>query len=90
MTDGLSNTAMICETWGRDGFGYQSRGMNLHNVVYFDSTPNSERSIWKANASTTCQRTLADGSVRFVGDSIDGQLFAGLATRAGGEILGEF
>ena len=33
---------------------------------------------------------LCDGSSRFVSDSIDAQLWQSLATRAGGEVLGEF
>ena len=62
--DGASNTAMLCETWGRSwpnhvaetpvpaGFpaSESSRGMNLHSVVYLDWTPNSNHSNpWKAN-----------------------------------------
>jgi type II secretory pathway pseudopilin PulG len=53
--DGLSNTALLCEVWGRcwpqhqttspppPGFpDYESsRGMNLHTAVYFDWPPNS-------------------------------------------------
>jgi prepilin-type N-terminal cleavage/methylation domain-containing protein len=53
--DGLSNTALLCEVWGRcwpehsvgnpipPGFpNYESsRGMNLHTAVYFDWPPNS-------------------------------------------------
>ena len=34
--------------------------------------------------------TLADGSVRFVSDNVDLQLYRKLATRAGGEVVGEF
>ena len=34
--------------------------------------------------------TLADGTVRFVSDSIDLQLYRKLATRNGGEVVGEF
>jgi prepilin-type N-terminal cleavage/methylation domain-containing protein len=64
--DGLSNTAMLCEVWGRSyvnhvtpnpippGFpasGEASRGMNLHAYVYLDWTPNSNRTNpWKANS----------------------------------------
>ncbi|HAW28611.1 MAG TPA: prepilin-type cleavage/methylation domain-containing protein, partial [Planctomycetaceae bacterium] len=33
---------------------------------------------------------LCDGSVRFVGDSIDVNLYRGLWTRGGGEVIGEF
>ena len=53
--DGLSNTALLCEVWGRcwpqhqagnpipPGFpdAESSRGMNLHTAVYFDWPPNS-------------------------------------------------
>ncbi len=64
--DGSSNTAMICEVWGRlyknhktpaesapeyCGWGESSRGMNLHTAVYFDYTPNSYRcDAWHANS----------------------------------------
>jgi prepilin-type N-terminal cleavage/methylation domain-containing protein len=63
--DGASNTAMLCESWGRSwrmhvaesppppGFpaGESSRGMNLHTVVYLDWTPNSNHiNPWKANS----------------------------------------
>jgi hypothetical protein len=33
---------------------------------------------------------LCDGSARFVGENIDLGIWRGLATRNGGEILGEF
>lgn len=56
ITDGLANTALLAETWGRsvaypkndDGLGNaagDSRGMNLHAYVYFDWTPNSWRNF---------------------------------------------
>ena len=65
VSDGLSNTVALCETWGRAWenetppatipAGYpnyaQSRGMGLHMYVYFDWTPNSNHSDpWKANS----------------------------------------
>lgn len=92
VADGLSNTAMLCETWGRDGSNQQMRGMNLHNVLYFDATPNSDRSTWKANSfhAGGVNVAFADGSVRFLGDSVNAALFRGLSTRAGSEVLGEF
>ncbi len=101
--DGTSNTAMLCESWGRSwpnhspetpvppGFptGESSRGMNLHTVVYFVSTPNSNHgNPWKANSFhpggvMTC---FADGSVHFIPDTIELDVFKGLATIAGGEV----
>jgi hypothetical protein len=49
IVDGTSNTAAICEVWGRtsvmhNASGESSRSMNLHAVVYFGYTPNSNRS----------------------------------------------
>ncbi|MBN2295228.1 MAG: DUF1559 domain-containing protein [Pirellulales bacterium] len=63
--DGTSNTAMICEVWGRKYPDHQtppstagnyrggesSRGMNVHAAVFFDWTPNSYRNNpWHANS----------------------------------------
>jgi prepilin-type N-terminal cleavage/methylation domain-containing protein len=63
--DGLSNTALLCEVWGRCWpehqvgdpipLGYpaeeNSRGMNLHTAVYFDWPPNlSHMNPWHASS----------------------------------------
>ena len=102
VTDGTSNTAALCETWGRvweHGTppatippGYpnysQSRGMGLHMYVYFDWTPNSNHSDpWKVNSFHPggANLVMADGSVHFVQDEIDYEVFQALATRNGGE-----
>jgi prepilin-type processing-associated H-X9-DG protein len=37
-----------------------------------------------------CHFSLADGSARFVSENIDVNLYRGLTTRQGGEVLGEF
>ena len=48
---------------------------------------------WKAARSLHAggvNLLMADGAVRFVGQSINGTTWRGLATRSGGEILGDF
>lgn len=37
-----------------------------------------------------CMMSLADGSTRFITDSIDLNVWRGLASRAGGEVPGEY
>jgi prepilin-type N-terminal cleavage/methylation domain-containing protein/prepilin-type processing-associated H-X9-DG protein len=103
--DGLSNTAMLCEVWGRSyadhvtpnpvpaGFTVESsRGMNLHAVVYFDWTPNTNRrNPWKANSfhAGGVQVAFGDGAVRFVGDSVSLAVFKAISTIAkAGETVG--
>ena len=99
--DGVSNTAMICEVWGRKYSnhvasgsapygGESSRGMNLHTAVYFDYTPNStQHNPWKANSFHTggVNCVFADGSVHFISDTIDLRIFRALATIAGREVI---
>jgi prepilin-type N-terminal cleavage/methylation domain-containing protein/prepilin-type processing-associated H-X9-DG protein len=99
ITDGLSKTAMVCEVWGRrypshvetagrPYGGESSRGMNLHMSVYFNWTPNATQlNPWKANSFHRggVQVVFADGSVRFVTDTIRSDVFAGMASIAGGE-----
>jgi prepilin-type N-terminal cleavage/methylation domain-containing protein/prepilin-type processing-associated H-X9-DG protein len=102
--DGSSNTAMVCEVWGRKyknhitpptsdpeyRGGESSRGMNLHTAVYFDWTPNSNRTNpWKANSFHPggVQCVFADGSVHFIMDTIDLVTFKAISTISGGEVV---
>lgn len=93
ITDGLTNTMAVCETWGRTSVshnvsGESSRGMNLHTVVYLDYTPNSNRTNpWKANSFHPggVNTVFADGSVRFVSDAVFPPAFQAMATIEGGE-----
>ena len=64
--------------------------MNLHTVVYLNWTPNSNhKNPWKANSFHPGGVTtvFADGSVHFISDTISLDVFKGLATIAGGEVL---
>lgn len=97
--DGLSNTGMIAEVWGRlypthvapaGGPAESSRGMNLHAVVYLDWTPNSNRTNpWKSNSfhSGGVTMAFADASIHFVSNGVDPTIFKALATISGREVL---
>ena len=96
--DGTSTTAMLCETWARLSVNHNaanesSRGMNLHAVVYFGYTPNSDHSEpWRANSFHPggVQIAFADGSIKFVTDSIDLTTWRAISTIAGGEAVAKF
>jgi prepilin-type processing-associated H-X9-DG protein len=66
--------------------------MNLHAVVYFDWTPNTNRrNPWKANSfhAGGVQVAFGDGAVRFVGDSVSLAVFKAISTIAkAGETVG--
>jgi prepilin-type processing-associated H-X9-DG protein len=59
----------------------------------FDSTVDGEDSLWwtgcgfKSRHPFGCNFALCDGSVHFVSDHIDYQLYNNLGTRAGGEAV---
>lgn len=91
--DGLSNTFMICEVWGRKTPSHtsdDSRAMNLHAVVYLNYTPNANKaSPWRANSFHTggVGMVFADGSVHFISDTIDGATWRAMGTIRGGEVV---
>ncbi len=105
ISDGTSNTAFICETWARRHAnhsstpggvsGEMSRMWMLHNWVSLQWTPNSlhgkDQNTWAAASFHTGGVTVgfADGSVRFVRDSVDAGAFAGAGSIAGNEIPGD-
>ncbi|HUT93116.1 MAG TPA: DUF1559 domain-containing protein [Thermoguttaceae bacterium] len=102
--DGTSNTAMLCEVWGRKYAnhltipgdprgGESSRGMNLHTAVYFDYTPNSYHgNPWHAASfhPSGVNVLFADGSVHFAAETIDLAIWKGLATIQGKEVIQGF
>jgi hypothetical protein len=64
--------------------------MNLHNVVYFNYTPNANRTNpWKANSfhEGGVHTVFVDGSVHFISDTIDGPTWRAMSTIKGGEIV---
>lgn len=96
VTDGLSNTAVLGEVWGRfgnSGTPPDGRGLNFHAVTYLEKPPNSDRSTpWFPNSFHTggVHIALSDGGVRFVSNSINIATLKALATIKGAEKNVEF
>uniref|UniRef100_A0A7C2NXU5 DUF1559 domain-containing protein n=1 Tax=Schlesneria paludicola TaxID=360056 RepID=A0A7C2NXU5_9PLAN len=74
-------------------------GDTLYNHFYNPNSQQSDCGNASHNFGLTAARsrheggvhvTLCDGAVRFVSENVDLQVWRGLATRSGGEVLGEF
>lgn len=59
----------------------------IHGPCGINCTNNSELYSWHVGG---IQTSMADGSVRFISENISAVILAGLITRAGGEVIGEF
>jgi prepilin-type N-terminal cleavage/methylation domain-containing protein len=89
ITDGASNTLIV----GEDSQRIHVEWISAYNV--FDQA-------WPVNQAPAFENdlrsqhpggafaTLADGSVRFVSESLDRTILAALCTRAGGEVVGDW
>jgi len=69
-------------------------GPDLHDlpqvIIHQPNHPARHSDQLESDHSGGCNCLLGDGSVRFVSQYLDGFVWAGLCTRAGGEVLGEF
>ena len=102
VTDGLSSTLMVGERLTRPNHGWFytwtgviSGGEDpiIRILGDTDITPNRDQVHMDEFASYHtggAQFVMGDGAVRFVSNSIDLNLYRGLASRAGGEVVGEF
>lgn len=104
VTDGLSNTLMVGESsnfysthCGFWGFFNHVTGTTAQPINF--KQPNGNiwgRGDWGRNYSFHSFHTggaqfcLGDGTVRFVSENINTTIYRGLATIAGGEVVGEF
>ena len=103
VTDGLSNTIALGEVIGnwcgwQVGWGFQSFATTAHTVNYLNSTLKNSAATGNADACIGFRSQhvggahvlLGDGSVRFISENISGVTYNALASRAGGEVIGEF
>jgi hypothetical protein len=97
--DGTSNTLLILESardngpWVRGGPS-TVRGLDPAEQPYlgtgrpFGGTHFAENSVIGRGASVGCNAALADGTVRFLSESVAPHVLEALATKAGGEAVG--
>jgi prepilin-type N-terminal cleavage/methylation domain-containing protein len=87
--DGTSNTLIISEDsqWPD---GQWINGRNIFDQAYpINAAPLFENDIRSLHPSGA-MGVLADGSVRFLSETMDAEILGGICTRAGGEVVGAF
>jgi hypothetical protein len=99
LTDGPSYTLLILETtrevgpWARGGPA-TVRGLVTTDNPYLGTgrpwggTHFAENTVLSRGSSIGCNAALADGSVRFLAESVSPRVLEALATTAGGEVVG--
>lgn len=102
VSDGLTNTLMVGErktkakddwysTW--NGVVLDGEEASVRVVGTTDHTPNNPANHFDDFSSYHVGGAifaLGDGSVRFIGENLDHTLYQHLATKSGGEVVGEF
>lgn len=77
--------------WGSHRWGGSYPGVALgHTEGDFNVNLSANRSTWRSDHVGGAHFLLGDGAVRFVGESVDADLLDALATKSGGEVIGEF
>jgi prepilin-type N-terminal cleavage/methylation domain-containing protein len=105
VTDGLSNTFAIGETigalcitqsWGTENFGTTAHPINFMNASLMSNIPSGANPRWDESVGFRSYHVggthflMGDGAVKFVSENIDGTNYRALASRGGGEVIGDF
>jgi hypothetical protein len=105
ITDGLSNTIAVGECVGAfcitqnllsQCWGTTAHPINRMNASLAANLPTQANPRWDESIGFRSYHTggamflLSDGSVRFISENIDGVTYRALASRANGEVLGNF
>jgi len=100
--DGTSNTFLLCECVGYlcigQNFLYQSSGTTAHPINYMNESliadpPTQANARWDESYGFRSMHPggasfgLCDASVKFVPESVEGQIYRAMASRAGGESI---
>jgi len=89
ITDGTSNTMMVSEAY-KDLGPWSQGGVSTIRGLTSKPYVNGDDGIGRGKGSGGVHVLLGDGSVRFVSENINAEVFEALATMAGGEVIGEF
>jgi hypothetical protein len=89
VTDGLSNTMAVSEATGDSTGPWAAGGKSTLRALTTKPYINGPDGIGGPFPGG-CNVLLGDGSVRFVSEAIDPEIFEALATMAGGEVIGDF
>ena len=77
--------------WGGHRWGGGYPGVALGDTSGdFNVNLNANRSTWRSDHVGGAHFLLGDGAVRFVSENIDADTLDALATKSGGEVIGEF
>ena len=87
LVDGVSNGAAWAAPGLLQGKGSAPNGIVQPGQCAINCT--NQREVYSFHPGGA-NVLMADGSVRFLKESIDIRVFAGLVTRAGGEVPGDF
>lgn len=89
ITDGTSNTVMVSDATAKSRGPWAQGGPSTIRALTSSPYVNGEDGIGSPHAGGF-HVLMGDGSVRFVSNNIDERVLEALATRAGGEVIGDF
>lgn len=77
--------------WGSHRWGGGYSGVAMGDTSGdFNVNLDANRSTWRSDHVGGAHFLLGDGAVRFVSENIDAELLDALATKSGGEVIGDF
>jgi len=88
ITDGTSNTILAIEVGGSGIPWTEPRDLTVEEAVTFITNPSASRFMQVHPGGINV--LMADGSVRFIGETIDAEMLRALLTKGDGQAVGSF